>query len=192
MNVMWSDMLVPAVPWVEKIVRPIVVYAFLIGMLRLSGKRLLAQLNPFDFVVLLILSNTVQNAIIGNDNSVTGGILGAAVLLFVNTLVVRATTRHEHIDQRVEGHADPLISDGAVQDRTLRRLAISTAELRIAAHKQGFESLDEIEGADIYPDGVIWFRRRHATDDHAQHEELISRLDRIERRLEGLSSRANV
>lgn len=189
MNVMWSDMLVPAVPWIEKIVRPIIVYLFLIGMLRIAGKRLLAQLNPFDFVVLLILSNTVQNAIIGNDNSVIGGILGAAVLLVVNALVVRATIRHQHIDERVEGHADPLIADGALQEKTLARLAISPAELRIAAHKQGFESLDEIEGADIYPDGVIWFRRRRATDDHAQHEELISRLDRIERRLEALPAR---
>ena len=85
----WTDMFVLALPVAEKILRPIVVYFFLVIGLRLAGKRELAQLNPFDLVVLLTLSNTVQNAIIGDDNSVTGGIIGAATLLLVNYLVVR-------------------------------------------------------------------------------------------------------
>jgi uncharacterized membrane protein YcaP (DUF421 family) len=187
MNVMWSDMLVPAVPWIEKIARPIIVYVFLIGMLRIAGKRLLAQLNPFDFVVLLILSNTVQNAIIGNDNSVSGAFVGAVTLFAINAVFVRILTRHQGVEARVEGKSVPLIVASVPQDQVLRRLAISGAELRIAAHKQGFESLDEIESADLYPDGVIWFRRRQATDDHAQHQDLVSRLERIERQLENLT-----
>ena len=85
----WTDMFVLALPVAEKILRPIVVYLFLVIGLRLAGKRELAQLNPFDLVVLLTLSNTVQNAIIGDDNSVTGGVIGAATLLLVNFLVVR-------------------------------------------------------------------------------------------------------
>jgi uncharacterized membrane protein YcaP (DUF421 family) len=77
MHDVWKDMFVLAVPLLEKILRPICVYVFLIVGLRLSGKRELVQLNPFDLVVLLTLSNTVQNALIGDDNTVTGGIIGA-------------------------------------------------------------------------------------------------------------------
>ena len=86
---MWHDMFFPGAPIIEKILRMVIVYAFMIIGLRLAGKRELAQLNPFDLVVLLTLSNTLQNAIIGNDNSVTGGIIGAAALLLINYLVVR-------------------------------------------------------------------------------------------------------
>src|SRR5438034_7714930 len=103
------DMFALGLPVAEKILRPLMVYAFLIVGLRLAGKRELAQLNPFDLVVLLTISNTVQNAIIGNDNSVTGGIIGAATLLAVNYGVVRFLYTHERIDRLVEGDCDVLI-----------------------------------------------------------------------------------
>src|ERR1700682_1771821 len=103
MHVLWKDMFVLSLPILEKILRPFFVYAFLIIGLRLSGKRELVQLNPFDLVVLLTLSNTVQNAIIGDDNSVTGGIIGATSLLVINYLVVRFLYGHNRIDQLVEG-----------------------------------------------------------------------------------------
>ncbi len=94
---LWHDMFHLGVPVAEKVLRPVVVYGFLVLGLRLAGKRELAQLNPFDLIVLLTLSNTVQNAIIGDDNSVTGGLLGAATLLGVNALVVRFLYRHEQL-----------------------------------------------------------------------------------------------
>src|SRR6185436_5050429 len=96
----------------EKILRPILVYCFLIISLRLAGKRELAQLNPFDLVVLLTLANTVQNAIIGNDNSVSGGIIGATTLLGLNYMVVRFLYSHEKLDHVIEGDATVLIEDG--------------------------------------------------------------------------------
>src|SRR5215467_3170766 len=102
---LWRDILHPDVSILEKILRPILVYFFLIVSLRLAGKRELAQLNPFDLVVLLTLSNTVQNAIIGNDNSVSGGIIGAATLLALNYVVVRFLYSHENLDRIVEGDA---------------------------------------------------------------------------------------
>src|SRR3989440_12271577 len=108
----WTDILQPGIPILEKIVRPILVYLFLIVSLRLAGKRELAQLNPFDLVVLLTLSNTVQNAIIGNDNSVVGGIIGASTLLTVNYVVVRFLYSHEALDRLIEGDAELLIEDG--------------------------------------------------------------------------------
>src|SRR5204862_8210231 len=108
-------MFVLAVPILEKILSPIVIYAFLVISLRLSGKRELVQLNPFDLVVLLTLSNTVQNAIIGDDNTVVGGIIGATSLLVTNYLVVRFLYDQRKLDQRVEGRADVLVEDGTVR-----------------------------------------------------------------------------
>src|SRR4051812_34674984 len=108
------DMFGLGVPVAEKMLRPIVVYVFLIVGLRLAGKRELAQLNTFDLIVLLTLSNTVQNAIIGEDNSVTGGVIGAATLLFINHVVVRFLYSHDKIDRLVEGNAAILIEDGKI------------------------------------------------------------------------------
>src|ERR1700687_2370697 len=98
MNHILRDMFIVSIPIAEKILRPILVYVFLVMLLRVFGKRELAQLNPFDLVVLLSLANTVQNAIIGEDNSVTGGIVGASTLLLVHYLVVRFLYRHEELD----------------------------------------------------------------------------------------------
>src|SRR5579864_4185840 len=115
MHTMWHDMFVLGLPILEKILRPIIVYAFLIVGLRLAGKRELVQLNPFDLVVLLTLSNTVQNAIIGDDNSISGGIIGATSLLVVNYLVVRFLYDHRKLDQLIEGKEDVLIDKGKVK-----------------------------------------------------------------------------
>src|SRR5437660_9508107 len=109
---MWKDIFVLGAPLVEKILRPIVVYFFLVVVLRIFGKRELAQLNPFDLVVLLSLSNTVQNAIIGDDNTVTGGLIGAFTLLAVNYIVIRFVFKHRRLDQVVEGSPTVLIENG--------------------------------------------------------------------------------
>src|SRR5262245_65061957 len=143
MHDIWKDMFVMGLPLLEKILRPIIIYAFLVVSLRLSGKRELVQLNPFDLVVLLTLSNTVQNAIIGEDNTVTGGIIGATSLLVVNYLVVRFLYGHRKLDQLVEGRADVLIEDGKVKSGNLKRELITIAQLEAAARKQGFESISE-------------------------------------------------
>src|SRR4051795_7713710 len=110
----WTSMLVPGVPVLEKIIRPMIVYFALVVGLRVFGKRELAQLNPFDLVVLLSLSNTVQNAIIGDDNSVAGGLIGAFTLLFVNYVVVRFLFKHRRLDQIIEGKPSVLVRDGHV------------------------------------------------------------------------------
>src|ERR1700736_2067463 len=111
---MWTDMFALKLPILEKILRPVVVYAFIVLMLRIFGKRELAQLNPFDLVVLLSVSNTVQNAIIGEDNSVTGGLIGAFALFAVNYLVVRFLFRHRRLDEILQGTPTRLIEDGHV------------------------------------------------------------------------------
>src|SRR5690349_2833839 len=145
------DMFSLGVPIAEKILRPIVVYVFLVAGLRLGGKRELAQLNPFDLVVLLTLSNTVQNAIIGDDVTVTGGIIGASTLLAINYVVVRFLFRHRALDRLIEGEKDVLIDKGKINMERLNREAVTMPELAAAAHRQGFASLHEVERAVLEP-----------------------------------------
>jgi len=179
MHDIWKDMFVLAVPILEKILRPIVIYAFLIISLRLSGKRELVQLNPFDLVVLLTLSNTVQNAIIGDDNTVTGGIIGATSLLLVNYLVVRFLYGHRKLDQFVEGRADVLIEDGKVRTGSLKRELITVAQLEAAARKQGFESIHEVQQCVLEPGGTITFIGKKPGTEESRHRELMDRMEKM-------------
>jgi uncharacterized membrane protein YcaP (DUF421 family) len=177
------DMFFLGLPIAEKIIRPVIVYVFLIVGLRLAGKRELAQLNPFDLVVLLTISNTVQNAIIGDDNSVTGGVIGAATLLFVNYCVVRFLYGHERLDQLIEGDIDVLIENGILKLDRLKKELITRSTLESAAHKQGFGSLDEIERATLEPGGTICFFRKVPSPDTARHDELMAMLRKISTQL---------
>jgi uncharacterized membrane protein YcaP (DUF421 family) len=182
----FHDMFFLGLPIAEKILRPIIVYVFLIAGLRLAGKRELAQLNPFDLVVLLTISNTVQNAIIGEDNSVTGGMIGAATLLIVNHFVVRVLYTHDRVDRLIEGDPDVLIENGIVRHDRLKRELITVIELEAAAHKQGFPSLTAIDKAVLDPGGSIAFFPKQPTTEDARHADVIARLDRISARLEAL------
>jgi uncharacterized membrane protein YcaP (DUF421 family) len=176
---LWHNLVHPDISILEKIIRPILVYFFLVISLRLAGKRELAQLNPFDLVVLLTLSNAVQNAIIGSDNSVTGGIIGASTLLLVNYIVVRFLYSHEKIDRFVEGGAELLIEKGELHHNMLKKELITITELEEAAHKQGFATLDLIDRAVLEPGGSISFVARTPTPDEARYNELLQRLDAI-------------
>ncbi len=179
MHDVWKDMFVIGLPLAEKILRPIIVYAFLVTSLRLSGKRELVQLNPFDLVVLLTLSNTVQNAIIGEDNSVLGGIIGATSLLVTNYLVVRFLYDHRKLDQLVEGRADILVEGGKVRTRNLKRELITVPQLEAAARKQGFDSLSEVEQCVLEPGGTLTFLGKKPTGEDIRHQELLGKLERL-------------
>src|SRR5262249_10825475 len=147
----------------EKMLRPIIVYSFLVALLRVFGKRELAQLNPFDLVVLLSLSNTVQNAIIGDDNSVTGGLIGAFTLLATNYLVVRFLFRHRRLDQIVEGSPTVLIENGHMNSRAVAKELLTQSELTSAAHRQGFRSLKEIQRCVLEPNGTFFIEGKTPT-----------------------------
>src|SRR6267154_1174686 len=179
MHELWTNMFALGVPLAEKILRPLIVYIFLIVGLRLSGKRELAQLNPFDLFVLLTLSNTVQNAIIGNDNTVTGGLIGAASLLAVNYLVVRFLYDHRKIDQLVEGSADVLIENGKVHEHKLKKELITKEELGAAARKQGFDSLSEVQQCVLEPGGTLSFTARKPATEDIRHQELLKKFDTL-------------
>jgi uncharacterized membrane protein YcaP (DUF421 family) len=180
---LWRDLLHPDVSILEKIIRPILVYLFLVISLRLAGKRELAQLNPFDLVVLLTLSNAVQNAIIGNDNSVTGGIVSATTLLVMNYVVVRFLYSHEKLDRFVEGNPEVLIENGCLCDAQLKKELITLTELEEAAHKQGFASLSLIDRAVLEPGGSITFVGKEPQPEEQRFQEVLERLDAISREL---------
>ena len=173
-------------PVAEKILRPVIVYVFLILGLRLAGKRELAQLNPFDLVVLLTLSNTVQNAIIGDDVSVTGGLIGAATLLIVNHIVVRILFSHERLERLVEGECVVLFDHGQLQPDRLRKELVTVTELETAAHKQGFASLEDVERAVLDPGGGFAFEAKERTKESQRHADLLARLDQISAELKAL------
>lgn len=179
MHDIWKDMFVMGLPLLEKILRPIIVYVFLVVSLRLSGKRELVQLNPFDLVVLLTLSNTVQNAIIGEDNSVIGGLIGAASLLATNYLVVRFLYDHRKIDQLVEGKSDVLVENGKVRTQHLKKELITLPQLEAAARKQGFESLSEVALCVLEPGGTLTFLGKKPGSEDVRHQELLERLEKL-------------
>jgi uncharacterized membrane protein YcaP (DUF421 family) len=176
------------ISWEEKILRTLVVYAFLLVGLRLAGKRELGQFNPFDLVVLLLLSNTLQNAIIGNDNSLSGGLLGAAVLLAVNYAVVRFLYRHPTIERFVEGDPDVLVRDGECIDHRMERELITRDQLEAAARRQGIESLDKVRECRLETGGALTFIQRQPTDEEERHALLMTTLQQLAEQQALLSS----
>jgi uncharacterized membrane protein YcaP (DUF421 family) len=155
-------------PVLEKILRPIIVYLFLVGFLRLFGKRELAQLNPFDLVVLLSLSNTVQNAMIGDDNSVSGGVIGALSLLTINWLLTRVLFRLPKVNNALEGTETVLISHGVVHWDAAKKEALTELELRSVLHRQGYNDFNEVEKCVLEPNGNFYIEGIKAMSDDAQ------------------------
>jgi uncharacterized membrane protein YcaP (DUF421 family) len=150
----WSDLFAIQVPVLEKVLRTVLVYGGLAVLLRLAGKRDLAQLNSFDLVVVLLLSNVVQNAIIGNDNSLTGGLLGAVVLVAVNAGWVRVVNRRARLTRIFEGVPTTLVENGRVTGN-LHRLGLRRANVVAAVRRQGASSIDEVATASLEPGGAI-------------------------------------
>jgi uncharacterized membrane protein YcaP (DUF421 family) len=150
----WSDLFTVQVPVWEKVLRTALVYAGLVILLRLAGKRDLAQLNTFDLVVIMLLSNVVQNSIIGADNSLTGGLVGAGVLMAVNSVWVRVVNRRPQLTALFEGTPTTLVKDGKVV-ANLHRLGLRRSDVVVALRKQGADSIDEVELASLEPGGSI-------------------------------------
>lgn len=177
------------IPILEKIIRPIIVYFALIILLRIFGKRELAQLNPFDLVVLLSLSNTVQNAIIGNDNSVSGGVIGAATLLTINWLVVRVLYSSPRLSRTMGGVERTLITNGQVDKYALKKELLSNEELLAVLHRQGFETFEEVSRCVLEPNGSFYIEGRVPTGDEFRQAELLKRLDELGREMKLLRAR---
>lgn len=172
-----TDMFHLPLPVVEKILRPVIVYLCLVIFLRLFGKRELAQLNPFDLVVLLSLSNTVQNAIIGDDNSVTGGIIGAFTLLAVNWLLMWLLYRTPKVNAALEGSPTTLITNGQVDEHALRHESMTHEELISVLNKNGFNDPAEVQTCVLEPNGTFFVKGRQPSTDQIERSELMAALD---------------
>jgi uncharacterized membrane protein YcaP (DUF421 family) len=168
-------------PVLEKILRPMIVYLFLVVFLRLFGKRELAQLNPFDLVVLLSLSNTVQNAMIGDDNSVSGGVIGALSLLTINWVLTRMLFRSPKLSTVLEGSETVLIRHGVVDWEAAKKEALTELELRSVLHKQGYNDFDEVEKCVLEPNGNFYMEGIKAKSDDAQRAAMMKMLEALTR-----------
>ncbi len=171
------------IPVTEKLLRTVVVYAALLFLFRLGGKRTAAQMNSFDLVVLLLISNVVQNAIIGPDDSLLGGLIGATALVVANDLITRLVRRYDAIDRAMEGTQTRLVEDGAFLEGELRRQGIRTSDLEVALRRQGAENVVQVKQADLYPSGAIVVELRPEAHD-ASHED----IDRLERKIDELTA----
>lgn len=152
---MWADLMHIQIPVLEKVLRTVLVYGGLAVLLRIGGKRDLAQLNSFDLIVMLLLSNVVQNAVIGSDNSLSGGLLGAAVLVLINAGVVRWVNRYPRLVRLFEGTPTTLIRDGSLDRKTLHRMGLRQADVAVALRRQGAADIHEVERATLDSGGSI-------------------------------------
>ena len=151
----WHDLSHLDVPVIEKVLRTVIVYGGLVILLRFAGKRVLSQLNTFDLVVVLLLSNVVQNAVIGPDNSLVGGLVGAAVLIAVNALWERLATVSERTAHVIEGRPTVLVQDGVPDREAISRVGLRVPEVMAALHRQGADRVEDVQLASLEPGGAI-------------------------------------
>jgi len=190
-SISFGHMFTMPLPIAEKLMRPVIVYLVLVVLLRIFGKRELAQLNPFDLVVLLSLSNTVQNAIIGDDNSVTGGIIGAFGLLAINWLVVRVLFRSRRLTRALEGRSAVLIRNGQLDLKAMNREMISREELLSVVHRQGFADFHAVRKCELEPNGTFYVEAYEPSVEDKRHAELLARLDAMAREVAALRPQAS-
>jgi uncharacterized membrane protein YcaP (DUF421 family) len=182
----WQDMFQLPLPILEKILRPVIVYLVLIVFLRLFGKRELAQLNPFDLVVLLSLSNTVQNAIIGEDNSVSGGVIGALALLAINWLLSKILYRSKRLNTLLEGTSSVLITDGVVDEAELKRQILTHEELTSVLNKNGFGDAREVETCVLEPNGTFYVKGISPSFEETEKKDILEAIEKLSREVKSL------
>lgn len=170
------DMFHVPLPLIEKIIRPVLVYLCLVVFLRMFGKRELAQLNPFDLVVLLSLSNTVQNAIIGDDNSVTGGIVGAFSLLAINWVLMWLLYRAPKTTAVLEGQPSTLIRDGVVDEVELKKQSLKHEDLISVLNKNGFNDVEDVEVCVLEPNGTFFVQGKKPSSDDVERGQMLKAL----------------
>src|SRR5471030_847714 len=151
-----------ALPWWEFVVRGVIVYAFLILILRITGKRQVGQLAPFDLVLLLVLSNAVQNSMNGGDNSVLGGLISATTLIGLNFFMGYLTFRNKRLEVLIEGQPEVLIHNGKLFEKVMARAQLTHHELNAALRQAGCLSGAEVHCAILENNGTITVTQRTA------------------------------
>jgi uncharacterized membrane protein YcaP (DUF421 family) len=166
-----SNIWLPEVPWLDKIVRGAVVYLFILIALRIFGKRQVGMMTQTDLIVLMVLSNILQNAMIGPDNSVLGGFIGAATILVINYGVSWFTVRSHKFERWVEGTPTPIVFNGVVMEKNLKAEMLTHEDLLSALRRQGVFNLHDIKLAVIEENGLLSVLRRDGRDHDGTPEE---------------------
>ncbi len=169
-----------AVPWWELVVRGVVVYAFLLLLLRLTGKRQVGQLAPFDLVLLLVLSNAVQNSMNAGDNSLVGGLISAATLVGLNFLMGWITYRNKTLEALVEGRPEVLIHNGKLYEKVMARAQLTHHELNAALRQSGCSCVEDVHLAILENNGAISVSPRPTETSKTKNENSDSGLERSE------------
>lgn len=157
------DLFALAMPWWEFILRAVVVYVVVLGMVRLGGKRALGQITPFDVLLIVLLGNAVQNALLGTDTSLGGGLLLAATLILLNYGVGWLTTRNRRMERMIEGEPTVIARDGRLLEGVLRRELISRADFDAALRQQGGLRIEDVQIALLETTGHITILPRKGT-----------------------------
>jgi uncharacterized membrane protein YcaP (DUF421 family) len=164
----WHEILFPHVPWLEKILRPALSYLILLIIFRITSNRSLGQATMFDFLVILLISNVVQNAMIGDDLSLLGAAVGAITMVTLSALLNRITMQSRKVRHLLEGSPTLLIHNGVQDEERMRRLAISRSDLNLAVRKAGLTRLADVGFAILELDGSISIIR--TSDDKRPHD----------------------
>ena len=144
-----------AVPWWELVIRSVVIYIFLIVLLRITGKRQVGQLAPFDLVLLLVLSNAVQNSMNAGDNSLVGGMIAATTLIAMNYVVAMLTFRSKKAEALIEGRPQVLIHNGKLFESVLTDARLTHHELNAALRQAGCLSMEDVHCAMLENNGAV-------------------------------------
>lgn len=185
---MWHDMFAEQLPAAEKVIRTVAVYALLVVLFRFTGKRGLASMSTFDVIVVFLLSNVVQNAIIGDDNSLIGGVIGAVTLVAVNAAVNRLILLSGRAQRLLEGTPTDVIVDGRIVEESLRRLGLRRSELEQAVRLQNGDDIAQVDHGSLEPGGQLVLSLQAAEQGATKRDvdALRAQLDRIEAQLRGL------
>jgi uncharacterized membrane protein YcaP (DUF421 family) len=155
-----------SVPWWELLLRGSIIYFALFLVFRLSGKRQVGQLTPFDLILLLIVSNAVQNAMVGPDTSVTGGLIVTGILVLWNRLLGYISSRNRRLEKLIDGRPEVVIHMGRVYEEVLRHNDMTMEELRGALRRNGVFDVSEVEYALLETNGAVSVKKREdATKD---------------------------
>jgi uncharacterized membrane protein YcaP (DUF421 family) len=171
-----ETLFLPSLSFLEKVFRPFVVYLFLLVAFRFSGKRELGQATLFDFLIILLISNVVQNAIIGPDNSILGAFAGVATLLTLSWGLNKLTAGSVRARRILEGSPTLLVHDGIVLDKPMRKESVATNDLLTALREQGIASVDEVRYAILELDGKISVIRRDAPTPTGQEDCVVQQI----------------
>lgn len=185
----WSNMFTletDKVTYLEKVVRPLLIYFVMVLLLRIFGKRELAQLNPIDFVLLLLISEAVQNSIIGDDTSLSGGVIGVATLLGVNYLMAFIKFRSQPIERLIEGSPITLIENGKINSEALKKEMMTEDDLEVIAHEEGLDKAGEIEKLTLDPNGTFLVDAKGDIKDARFKREVMEKIDKLTEQLKDL------